>query len=255
MFAVRDKPWSFPVEWQTPPHDLLLAEDEVHVWSAHLDQPSSVVARMLRNLSLEERMRAQRFHLLQDRDRYIITHGILRAILAQYMNIEPVDLPLHALPNGKPVLAPGLSGDQLQFNLTHSHELVIYAVSRGRQLGIDVECTRAHPLDEEIAERFFSPHEVAALRALPQSRRREAFFACWTRKEAYIKARGAGLHMPLSQFTVVVASDQPAALLQDEADPQAVSRWSLQSLDVGPGYAAALAVEGHRWQLRRWRWT
>ena len=255
MFTDCDEYRSFPAEWQMPPSDLRLMDDEVHVWGAYLDQPASFVSRMLRNLSADERTRAERFRLPQDRHRYIIAHGILRALLAQYLNVEPADLPLHSLPHGKPVLAPAPSGNQIQFNLSHSHELALYAIGRGRQLGIDIEWTRAQPLAEEVAESFFSPREVAALRALPQSRRSDAFFACWTQKEAYTKARGEGLRKPLDQFAVVVASDQPAALLYDGADSQAVSRWSLQSLDVGPDYAASLAVEGNGWQLRCWRWT
>lgn len=255
MHADYDEYRRFPVEWRLPPQGLRLTDDDIHVWGAFLDQPASFVSRMSRNLSAEERAQAERFRLPQDRNRYIIAHGILRALLAQYTNIAPADLPLHSLPHGKPVLAPAPSGNQIQFNLTHSHELALYAIGRGRQLGIDIEWTRTQPLADEIAASFFSPHEVAALCALPQSRRGEAFFACWTRKEAYIKARGEGLRKPLNQFTVVVASDQPAALLHDEADPQAVSRWSLQSLDVGPDYAASLAVEGNDWQLCCWRWT
>ena len=246
---------SFLSTWRTPPRDLLLRDDEIHVWAAFVDQPPTFVSRMLRVLSSDERARAERFHFPRDRHRYIIARGFLRAILGRYLNIDPADVSISYLPSGKPVLAPEWSGDQLLFNLSHSHELALCAVGRGRRLGIDVEYVRAELAAERIAERFFSPGEVTTLRALPQSCQAEAYFACWTRKEAYIKARGEGLQIPLNQFEVVVAPGQPAAVLHDEVDPQAKSRWSLQSLDLGPRYAAALTVEGQGWQLRRWLWA
>ncbi len=247
-------PGSFPALWQVPRYRAL-SEDEIHVWTAFLDKPAPCVARMLRVLSSEERAWAERFHFPRDRHRYIIAHGILRAILGQYLNIDPADVLVRYLPSGKPVLAPEWSGDQLQFNFSHSHQVALCAVGRGRRVGIDVEYVRAEFAEEGIAERFFSPREVAALRALPRNCQAEAFFACWTRKEAYIKARGEGLRIPLNQFEVVVVPGQPAALLYDEADPQAVSRWSMRSLDLGPAYVAALTVEGHGWQLHPLLWT
>jgi 4'-phosphopantetheinyl transferase len=213
------------------------------------------VARQARALSSDERAWAARIHFPKDRHRYIISHGFLRAVLGRYLRMDPVDVVVRYLPSGKPILAPERSGDQLQFNLSHSHELALCAVSRGRELGIDVEYIRAELAEKEIAERFFAPREVAALRALPRSCQAEAFFACWTLKEAYLKARGAGLQTPLNQFEVALAPGQSAALLLDAADRQAPSRWTLQSLDVGEAYAAALAAEGRGWRLRRWLWT
>ncbi|HEU5348398.1 MAG TPA: 4'-phosphopantetheinyl transferase superfamily protein [Ktedonobacterales bacterium] len=183
-----------------------------------------------------------------------MAHGVLRKILGRYMNLAPAEVRISALPDGKPALAPELRGDHLEFNLSHSHELALIAVGKGRQLGIDVEHIRAELNGEEIAERFFSPLEAALLRSLPQGVRLAAFFAVWTRKEAYIKARGNGLRKPLDQFAVAIAPGQPAALLYDESDPDALSRWSLRSLDVGLDYAASVAVEGQDWGLRRWLW-
>jgi len=246
---------TFPAEWQPQMRGRSLTEGEIHVWAALLEQPALSASQMLRVLSSHERARAARFHFPRDRHRYIIAHGFLRAILGQYLSIDPVDAPLRYLPSGKPVLAPECSDDQLQFNLSHSHELALCAVGRGRRLGIDVEYIRAEVAEGGIAERFFASREVAALRALPRSRQAEAFFACWTLKEAYLKARGAGLRIPLNQFEVVAVPGQSAALLLDETDPQAASRWSLHTLDIGEGYAAALAVEGQGWRLRRWLWT
>jgi 4'-phosphopantetheinyl transferase len=245
---------SFPPEWQTSPQNLSLLHDEVHVWAASLNQPSLVVSRMLWELSQGERARAGHFHALKDRNRYVVAHSVLREILGRYLNLAPAEVRLCALHDGKPALAPELRGDQLEFNLSHSHEVALIAVGKGRRIGIDVEYIRAELLGEEIAERFFSPLEAALLRSLPQGVRLAAFFTGWTRKEAYIKARGVGLRKPLDQFAVVIAPGQPAALLHDEADPHAALRWSLRSLDVGQEYAASVAVEGQDWCMCGWLW-
>ena len=130
----------------------------------------------------------------------------------------------------------------------------LYAITRGRKIGIDVERIGRDLKGDAIAERFFTPREVAMLRALPPDMQTQGFFACWTRKEAYVKARGDGLSLPLDQFDVSVAPEEPAALLHTKGDPSEASRWSLKDLTPGPGYAAALAVEGDAWLLRCWQW-
>jgi 4'-phosphopantetheinyl transferase len=222
---------------------------------ALLDQPSAVKSTLLGALSPEERARAHRFHAPRDRDRYVVAHGAMRDILGCYLGLAPADVRLDAAPNGKPVLAPELRRYHLEFNLSHSHELALIAVGSGRRVGIDVERIRSEVRGETIAEHFFSPPETALLRALPPDARLAAFFAGWTRKEAYSKARGEGLRKPFDQFAVVIAPDQPATLLYDGSDPRAPAHWSLRSLDVGSAYAAAVAVEGHDWRLRRWLWS
>jgi 4'-phosphopantetheinyl transferase len=246
---------SLPAAWDPQPRDQSLAENEIHVWAAFLEQPALSTSHMLRALSPDERSRAERFYFPRDRRRYIIAHGFLRAVLARYLGVDPGDVLVRYLPSGKPELAPERSADRLQFNLSHSHELALCAIGRGRRLGIDVEWIRRDLAGEGIAERLFAPCEAAALRILPRSRQTEGFFARWTLKEAYLKARGVGLRVPLNQFAVTLAADQSAALLFDATDRQAASRWSLQSLDVGAAYAAALAVEGQGWRVRRWLWT
>lgn len=246
---------SLPAAWEPQPRDQSLAENEIHVWAALLELPALSASHMLRVLSADERSRAERFYFPRDRRRYIIGRGFLRAVLAQYLRIDPADVLVRYLPSGKPVLALEQSGDRLQFNLSHSHELALCAVGRGHPLGIDVEWIRDELAVEGIAERLFAPSEAAALRNLPRSRQTEAFFAYWTLKEAYVKARGAGLQIPLNQFELALAPGQSAALLFDATDQQAASRWSLQSLDVGGAYAAALAAEGTGWTLQRWLWT
>jgi len=218
-----------------------LSEGEVHVWQAGLDAGCQLPA-LSATLAEDERVRAGRFHAPKDRDHFIAARGLLRAILARYLGTSPAALCFTYGPRGKPMLAADSNPGDLRFNLAHSRGLALYAVIRGREVGVDVEHIAARG-EAGIADRFFSPREAATLRSLPAALRRDAFYVCWTRKEAYIKARGDGLALDLSQFDVSIAPGEPAALLRHEGEPNA-SRWSLTALDVAPGYAAALCVEG-----------
>jgi 4'-phosphopantetheinyl transferase len=147
-------------------------------------------------------------------------------------------------------------GKTYSFNLSHSHGLLLLAITRGREVGIDVEWIHAEfaGQGQEIAERFFSPNEVAKFCSLPTDQKAEAFFNCWTRKEAYVKAKGGGLSVPLDQFEVSLSPGEPAALLH-AASPRETSYWSMEELYPGPGYAAALVVKGRDLQLRNWQWV
>jgi len=240
--------------WEVPPAAIGLGCDEVHVWRAVLDQLAVCLPGLWRTLAEDERARANRFRFQRDRDHYSAARGSLRAILGRYLGVEPGQLQFCYNPHGKPALARGPGGDGLRFNLSHSHGLALFAFARGHELGIDVERIRPEVASEQIAERFFAPGEVAALRALPDHLRTTAFFRCWTRKEAYIKALGKGLAIPLAQFEVSLAPEEPPALLRTQPDPREAARWTLQELDPGSGYAAALAVEGHGWRVRCWEW-
>ena len=144
--------------------------------------------------------------------------------------------------------------DAIRFNLSHSHGKALYAISRGREVGVDLEFIRCDLEAEQIAERFFSHSEIETLRALPPSLRKYAFFLCWTRKEAYIKARGEGLSMSLDQFDVSLTPGKPAALLRTNPDSDEALRWSLRDLKPASGYAAALAIRGSDFTLSCWQW-
>lgn len=241
--------------WLLPSANLILLSDEVHVWRAYLDLPVSRVQSLKRNLAADELRRAERFYFQKDRHNFVVAHGLLRTILSRYLGMEPSRLRFDYSPYGKPTLAITPGQDTLSFNLSHSGRLVLYAIARGREIGIDVERVRPVAEVEQIAERFFSVQENATLRAVPASLKHEAFFTCWTRKEAFIKARGEGLSLPLDQFDVSLARGESARLLSIQGDPQEAARWSLQGLIPGPGYVAALAVEGHGWRLKCWQWT
>ena len=219
-----------------------------------MDQTPSQIQRFLNNLAADEQARAERFYFERDREHFIVARGVLRAILAGYLNRVPECLSFCYSSHGKPALAGESDEDAIRFSVSHSHGVALYAVTRGREVGIDLEHIRSDLAVAEIAERFFSRREVEMLRTLPTEDQRQAFFRCWTRKEAYIKARGEGLSLPLDQFDVSLAPGEPAAVLGTQRDPSEASRWSLQELTPGPGYVAALAVEGHGWRLACWQW-
>jgi 4'-phosphopantetheinyl transferase len=234
--------------------DLALSSDEVYVWRASLDLPASHVQSLQRSLAADELSKAERFCFQKDREHFIVTRGLLRAILSRYLDMEPDQLRFCYSDYGKPSLATTPVQGTLSFNVSHSYGLALYAITQGREIGIDLERVRADLDYEQIAARFFSPRENAVLRALPAELKLEAFFNCWTRKEAYIKARGKGLSLPLDQFDVSLAPGEPTMLLNTRGDPQEAARWSLQALTPGPGYVAALAVEGHGWRFKYWQW-
>jgi 4'-phosphopantetheinyl transferase len=238
--------------WQLPNTDLVLPRHEVHVWRARLDQPQSLTG-FFASLAPDEKGRAARFHFQRDREHFIIARGLLRALLSRYLNVRPADLSFSYSAHGKPFLV-SQHGGVVRFNVSHSHGLALLAFTQGRDLGVDVEQIRPEVAGEQIAERFFSACEVAALRALPASQQAEAFFNCWTRKEAYIKARGEGLSLPLHQFDVSLAPGEPAALLRTRISANEASRWSMIELAPGASYKAALVVERRDWQLRCWQW-
>jgi 4'-phosphopantetheinyl transferase len=239
--------------WNFPATDYCLGPDEVHVWRALLDQPASSLSWFTRILSADERARAQRFRFEPDRKRAVIGRGLLRLLLGHYLGgpAHQVEFKYNAF--GKPGLAD-TSSVPVQFNVSHSGDVVLVATTIERVLGVDVELIKADMANAEIAARYFSPGECRTLLALPSHARAEAFFACWTRKEAYLKARGDGLSLPLNRFDVAFAPHEPPRLLATRHDPAEASRYTLCALDAGPGYAAALAVEGSSWQLKCWDW-
>lgn len=240
--------------WLPPPADLALDRDEVHVWRAALDLPDGDVARLARALAPDELQRANRFYFPRDRRQFIVGRATLRLILGRYLRVAPEQIGFAYSAYGKPALVWPDDQEQYQFNLAHSAGMALYAVARARAVGVDIERIRDDRDHQQIAARFFSPAEHAQLQALPVELRTTAFFHCWTRKESYIKAHGAGLSMPLDLFTVSLVPQQPAQLLHSHT-PGEESRWSLQDLSPGPGYAAALAVEGSGWRLACWQWA
>ena len=236
--------------WCRPPAELPWPHDEVHVWRATLAWRAAAADRLKQCLSADERDRMERFRLEKDRRRYLIGRGLLRSLLGRYLDVVPQDLRFETTAAGKPHLAVGER--QLQFNLAHSGEYVLIAIANGRAVGIDVEEIRNDFEAEEIAARFFSPSEQRDLGTFAGRVKIEAFYNCWTRKEAYVKARGEGLSLPLDQFDVSLRPGEPARLIATRPDSAEARRWQLIALDVADGYRAALVVEGQGWTLRSW---
>lgn len=231
--------------------DLVLPRNEVHVWRASLGVSSAMLGWFQRILSADELSRADRFHFQHDRERYIVGHGLLRTILSHYLCADPATLDFVCNEYGKPELASINDDATLRFNMSHSHGRVIYAFTNKREVGIDIEYVRTMDDAAQLIERFCSERERAEYRSVPGNLRQLAFFNCWTRKEAYTKARGEGMSRPLDKFSVSLAPGKPVMLLDTEEGDEETRRWSLEDLRPGaPGYVAAIAVEGAGWVLR-----
>ena len=245
---------SNPSLWYPAPERFTLNGDEVHVWNAALDQSPSLVGTLFSILTPDEQDRAAKYYFREDRDRYIVARGVLRTIMGGYLDMSPEQLRFCYGPFGKPAWKSNSGGKELCFNVAHSGGVALYAFSSQRELGIDIEYLRENFDCLEIAAHYFSRREISTLRALPAKVQVLAFFNCWTRKEAYLKAHGAGLSFPLDRFDVSLVPGEPARLLRVDDDAQAASRWSLQEISVDSGYVAALAVEGNDWRLKCWQW-
>ena len=216
----------------------------VDVWATALDPAPAALARLRGLLSEDEAARAARFHFERDARRFTVARAVLRELLGAYVGVAPRDVRFVYGARDKPALASPLDDSQLQFNVSHSGEIALYAVGLHRRVGVDVEQLRALDDLEGLAARNFSAAECRALFALPPELRAPAFFACWTRKEAYIKAVGDGLAYPLNAFTVSLVPGEAARFVEIEGDPAAAQRWTLQAIDVRSGYEAAVAVDG-----------
>ena len=228
--------------------DRLPAAHAVHVWRVNLRAAAARLAAHTAVLSADERYRAEGMASPHLAARFASARGALREILGSYLGIPPARLLFVQNAFGKPALAVTGPAPDLRFNLSHSGDVMLVAIARGRDVGIDVEECLDARVSDEIAALCFSPGELEALRSLPASDRTRAFYATWTRKEAYVKARGVGLSLPLDSFTVSVGAHEPPRLLAaDRAED--VARWSLISLPAGPHHEAALVVEGARCEV------
>jgi 4'-phosphopantetheinyl transferase len=226
--------------WRIPNGTPALGAGEIHLWRVALDRAPAELETLSSRLSPEEQVRAARFYRASDRDHFRAARGAMREILGAYLGVAPGRIEFSYNEYGKPALA----GNGLRFNLSHSGGLALLAVAAHCEVGVDIELIREDFASLEIAERFFSTRETAALKALPPEERTTAFFRCWTRKEAYIKAIGEGLSRSLQSFSVSIQPSEPVALLESEDDPLAASRWTLIELFPGKEYMGAVAVEG-----------
>jgi 4'-phosphopantetheinyl transferase len=214
----------------------------VEVWQIFQDDVTSRVDEFRHLLSPEELQRADRYRYNKDRNQFTIARAWLRRLIGKYLGDDTASVRFQFSEKGKPSL-PGPHANSLEFNVAHSGNVILLAFARGRRLGVDVEQIRTDFTTDEVAERFFSAAERRSLRNLAPAVRYEAFFRCWTRKEAYIKATGDGLSLGLDQFDVSLLEEEPAKLLATRPDPFEAERWTMHHLNVKPGYAAALVCE------------
>lgn len=210
----------------------------VHVWKASLVADEQAVAEYRENLCPEERERAERYVFPEHRRRFIVGRGLLRTLLGRYLGVSPAGVSFIYAKFGRPFLANG----DIQFNVSHSGDIALYGFVRNAEIGIDVECLRPIGI-MEIARRFFSSSECESLATVPEPLREAAFYRCWTRKEAYLKARGFGLQTPLHSFTVSLDADRPALLFVDN-DPKAPHRWSFANIDTGANAIGVVVFSG-----------
>jgi 4'-phosphopantetheinyl transferase len=233
------------IEWPTAPDPCPLQDHGVHVWAVELDDQTF---RDHGWLSPDERNRADRFKFSRHRRRYVIAHTALREILSGSLGVDAGNLEFVEEANGKPQLAARFAGSGIAFNLSHSHEQALIAVARGREVGVDIEFAKADFAFNEVAERFFTAKEVAALGVLPGELQRQAFYKCWTSKEAFLKAKGTGLSGKLDEVEITLGAEGRIRI------GARVPGWSLSDLNPGEGYEAALVVAGQAGQIQTYRW-
>jgi 4'-phosphopantetheinyl transferase len=245
--AVRPDLDSEPLQYL----DGILPDNEVHVWHVELFAWEKETSSLLELLDHAEQERASRFKFPAPRNQFLISRALLRRALGCYLRTEARDIRFRTTANGKLELAE--SGD-LRFNLSHTEGITAFAIARNRQVGIDVERIREDMNAIELAERFFSRPEVQWLQSQPAAQQISAFFTCWTAKEAYIKAQGGGLSLPLSSFGVLPCLTGSELQLNVYDRPEESRRWSMWQLELGPVLRAALAVQGERCRVRLGPW-
>ncbi len=224
-----------------------LTNDEVRVWRIGLDLPPSERSELRRVLSSDEQVRVERFRFEADRRRSVISRGCLRLLLGDFLSLPAESLRFEYGEFGKPKLI-STQEQGLQFNVSHSGDLVLIAITKGRAVGLDVEKIRPDVDLDGVATRFFSTLECQRLASLAGPAKYEAFFKCWTRKEAYLKAHGGGLSVPLDRFDVSFLPNEDVVLLETRPDPNEAKRWTILPIDVPYGYVAALAAQGADWR-------
>ncbi len=254
--------------------------DHVQVWSVDLVCPPEVTASLGATLTADEHARAERYRFERDRRRYVVARAALRSILGRCLGLDPARVVFSYSAAGKPELdstaasvadgggqtvagasggtavrASASSSAALRFNVSHAHERALVAVGVGRRIGVDVEWIRPLEHLDGMARRFFAEGERDDLDSLSGAQRLEAFYTCWTRKEAYLKGTGEGIAAPLDRFRVALLPGEPARLLETVDDPAEADRWRLADVPCPDGYVGALAVEGHDWRLVHQSWS
>lgn len=238
------------ISWDTPAANLTIPPSEVHIWRAGLEFPEQLLEKLASTLSPDERVRASNFRFRRHRNRFVAGRGIIRSLLGRYLGCDPAEIRFDYGSYGKPKVDSPKRDVRLHFNVAHSDDLALFALSLGRRIGVDIERKRRIAEIPQLVSRNFSARESAAWRSLPHGEQLLAFFNCWVRKEAFIKAIGEGLSHPLQEFDVSVSPGEKAELLAISGDVELAKKWSLLEIDAAPDFAAAAVVEGSGWQPR-----
>jgi 4'-phosphopantetheinyl transferase len=230
---------------------MFLNHHEVHIYWTNLDLPLIQIEAFLQILSADEQERANRFRFAKDRNRYIVSRGVIRTLLGQYLKLKPNLIKFVYNSKGKPSLELSLNSLNLNFNLSHSQGLGLYGITQGHLIGVDLEYIKPLTDGEKIAKRFFSPQEYQIISRLPQSEKQQAFFKGWTAKEAFLKATGEGLSNGLDQVEFELQPEQPFRLLKIQGDATMASQWSLFSFTPVTDAIATILVQGqHQYQFK-----
>jgi 4'-phosphopantetheinyl transferase len=241
--------------WSAPNKQTQINKGAVHIWRATLDLSSRDIRFFDENLSIDERIKAGHFRFDRDRNRYIVSFGILKSILGLYIGVEPGSVRISYGNHGKPRLSDADGKRNIHFNLSHSEELAIYVFARDYEVGVDIERIRELPEMNQIVDHYFSASERKVFLEMPSDKRRKAFFYCWTRKEALIKAVGYGLYQPLDKFTVPMAAGESASVPFFKGDSKQASSYVIEDFSPAPGYAGAIALEEKASQFQFCQWA
>ena len=241
------------VQWQSPPDDLTLRPHETHVWLGSFSKGIDHLQALFSTLSGDERIRAERLGDSELRAHFIIGRGWLRSILARYLRIPAEAIQFCYGPQGKPALDDNLHSSSIHFNLAHSGDKALFGITQLSEIGVDIEWMKAFPGIDDIALRYFSTREYSEYSQLPAGMKLRGFYNCWTRKEACLKALGAGLAYPLDKFEVSLRPGQPAKILRMEDDLTATGQWALFDVPIHKDYAATLAIDACETTLYYWQ--
>ena len=233
--------------WVRAATPLTLADKELHVWRASLDLPPALLQRLAKTLRANENERAGKFLIARARERFVAARGILRQMSGMYLGLDPDKIDFRYGPQGKPSLL-ATHESKVSFSVSHSQAMGLFAFCGGGEVGVDIEEVKADFKGMQIASHFFSEIEIDKLAKLPPELVNEAFFECWTGKEAYVKARGEGLSLPLRNFTIRFSDREQ--VLRDETG----RRWSCYALEPARGFAGAVVAEGEGWSLSYYDW-
>jgi 4'-phosphopantetheinyl transferase len=240
--------------WECAPRTPALQDEIVHIWCASLDLPPKDISQNHTLLSADEKRRAENFFFIKDRNGFIAARGILRNILSRYLTVDPAAITFSYSPSGKPFLTDSSNHEGLSFNLSHSHRMALYAVTLSRGVGVDLEHIRQDFEWNDIARIFLSPEEMSHLQKTPKNIRFKKFYTYWSRKEAFLKSIGTGLTIDPKNITVLRQSGLSGWIMLTNTFTGPHRQWSLLDLNLGPDYAASLAVEGKGAGLQYWKW-